>query len=796
MMDSCFVGYYCQPEPDTTQFSIEVTDVCSSLLDTERALSFVLGLHAYRLRQSLDIQAAEDEAGHWLEASFLRGGLQILQPPNPYEEEKGEARSNNSTAANSPTEPALVPICTSKDEPQRVTDDRVQAFVQALAETYKSDTYVQAFLAIVDRYCKANNLLSHVDFCGDHPVEEIGRLLMAVIVKHLALGHQTIALVDQGLAEGGNVKLSKPLVDMVRAVHQTKWDLIRTRQQQNRSYKEVCAPAQEKCRFLLYEVRPATSHEIKGLRDLKLLFTVPRFKRAVQTVMADMREAADSPSKPEDIVNASIQNAKAKSCCKSEDDALEPEKPAGTPGAGAPPKLEDACMTNVIRQLTDKLSGRRPLVMDAQELMSSVISFVLTEESGDVETLRRAMYCQIQRVKMRERGLFMIEELLQKDYLITSVKYSLLNGWLGLTHENKYLARGIAYCLENIQSVTPYLRLKVVLAEAKVTLWAIRALRAYVMQAELPSKSSKASGKSSLNQGTYTWLRKLPRARFLLTIFGMLTGHHRANEIGLLVNSGLLSSVLTLIRQIGPSKTAQQLAGSEGKEVQQAKGKEPGVVTAIYEDVVHKCKPQSVELTGQELAALMKIGTRVVRGMDWKWGEQDGPPPGEGTVIGELGDDGWIRVKWDNGAMNSYRMGKEGKFDLKLAEPPAPPESDSDNESPQSDGCKADRDCSSREIHPTTYLKTASVTLLRIILLSCGIEAERVQPSAVRTLSSILRGIISSANKSDSSIQTLLGELDVYLFIGDDRECNLEFGFSIIRGHSFRDKSFSYIKHD
>lgn len=49
---------------------------------------------------------------------------------------------------------------------------------------------------------------------------------------------------------------------------------------------------------------------------------------------------------------------------------------------------------------------------------------------------------------------------------------------------------------------------------------------------------------------------------------------------------------------------------------------------------------------------------------------QDGPPPGEGRVTGELGEDGWIRVLWDNGASNSYRMGKEGKFDLKLAEPP------------------------------------------------------------------------------------------------------------------------------
>jgi hypothetical protein len=59
---------------------------------------------------------------------------------------------------------------------------------------------------------------------------------------------------------------------------------------------------------------------------------------------------------------------------------------------------------------------------------------------------------------------------------------------------------------------------------------------------------------------------------------------------------------------------------------------------------------------------------------------QDGPPPGEGRVIGDLGDDGWIRVQWDNGSTNSYRMGKEDKYDLKLADPPTPAETDTDSD--------------------------------------------------------------------------------------------------------------------
>ena len=59
---------------------------------------------------------------------------------------------------------------------------------------------------------------------------------------------------------------------------------------------------------------------------------------------------------------------------------------------------------------------------------------------------------------------------------------------------------------------------------------------------------------------------------------------------------------------------------------------------------------------------------------------QDGAPPSMGRVIGELGNDGWIRVQWDTGSTNSYRMGKEGKYDLKLAEPPEVPDNDEDDD--------------------------------------------------------------------------------------------------------------------
>ncbi|XP_036397799.1 E3 ubiquitin-protein ligase HECTD1 isoform X5 [Megalops cyprinoides] len=98
-----------------------------------------------------------------------------------------------------------------------------------------------------------------------------------------------------------------------------------------------------------------------------------------------------------------------------------------------------------------------------------------------------------------------------------------------------------------------------------------------------------------------------------------------------------------------------------------------GTVSGVCEDQLGKAvKEAEANLRRQRRifrSQVMKYivpGARVVRGIDWKWRDQDGTPAGEGTVTGEA-HNGWIDVTWDAGGSNSYRMGAEGKFDLKLA---------------------------------------------------------------------------------------------------------------------------------
>lgn len=62
----------------------------------------------------------------------------------------------------------------------------------------------------------------------------------------------------------------------------------------------------------------------------------------------------------------------------------------------------------------------------------------------------------------------------------------------------------------------------------------------------------------------------------------------------------------------------------------------------------------------------IKKGDKVVRGSDWKWGDQDGGSGNVGEVIA-VKENGWITVRWSTSRTKpgDYRWGKDGKFDVK-----------------------------------------------------------------------------------------------------------------------------------
>ena len=160
----------------------------------------------------------------------------------------------------------------------------------------------------------------------------------------------------------------------------------------------------------------------------------------------------------------------------------------------------------------------------------------------------------------------------------------------------------------------------------------------------------------------------LPVSCFLLATLGILTTEHRANSVSLLLNSGVLALTQTVLRLIGetPSFFEFQMSlpwsllyenlfgsfqlyfgGSKGIVVKTfivttkngycyltsltTAGPTPTTagshdnaeyIHAVLEEPRSRHQQQPIPTSGPELANMMKIGTRVMRGVDWKWGDQ------------------------------------------------------------------------------------------------------------------------------------------------------------------------------
>ncbi|XP_014470607.1 PREDICTED: E3 ubiquitin-protein ligase HECTD1 isoform X3 [Dinoponera quadriceps] len=168
-----------------------------------------------------------------------------------------------------------------------------------------------------------------------------------------------------------------------------------------------------------------------------------------------------------------------------------------------------------------------------------------------------------------------------------------------------------------------------------------------------------------------------------------------------------------------------------------------GEVTGVCEDLGRAAKEAEAGVRKQRRfikAQVLKhlvAGVRVARGLDWKWRDQDGVPPGEGTVTGEL-HNGWIDVTWDHGGSNSYRMGAEGKYDLRLVGTTL--ETDSATKCKSSGGVLTGRKSSS-----TPSLPDCTDTAMRGSVASTDQAASADNLAAKQAAESIAESVLSVA---------------------------------------------------
>ncbi|QQP57480.1 Uncharacterized protein FKW44_002489, partial [Caligus rogercresseyi] len=816
-LQSCLIGHFKEHDLEVLapELFIDLHNFNSPFIDLERNIAFFLGSFNHKLYKSIDVTPNELSCSRWTASPFMKGGLKIISPPNPFDEEKGEIKSSLSSSSTFATPP----------EPENVLHN--------VMENNVLDSSVASFLRECEEACRGRRLVMHMNyFPADHSVEEAGRAILALLLKTQGLESDVMSLMD-------HKSLSKAMIETLKVAHQAKWKLIRTRQESGKSYKEVCSTVIEKCRFLFHEIRPFHTAQ-GGLNKLPILYKDSSFKEAARKALSRRKGSPSSALRAEDILNASIQSSDA--MAKSIEGAAIQEAsshPSATPALSTveselqelhkqqilwqqevnkklrqeketsatsctssfheenedvddEAKDEDSKRQDTADSLSndssegdahsssfsecDKrstmLQGSLPHALDENEeeeaeegskedqgkvlpacppegeekknsnfsafLMQSIVEFVTAEEessSNNVNELRNTLHTQVKRSQVRLRGIKEMNALLDlSGSLLPSCKYYMLCGWLGTKISER--APVLPHCLDDIAIIPPYNRAEILVEHSKTLEWTARELNRLVSEASSKIGSRIPKGvrmKESINHRDQHGIATLSSSRFLLSLIGMLYTELKGQELGMLLNMKVLSSVQGLLQIIGPDIIRQIKLNTHLDD---------GIQT-IFEDMLERSKNVPSPLSGMELARLMKNGTRVVRGVDWKWANQDGPPPSEGRVIGELGEDGWIRVQWDNGTTNSYRMGKEGRYDLKLAEPPSVSESETESEKEDEYLCEHNSDFQSCKT-PSKLIRASCIRLLRIFAITFGLYAESVPRVAALNFASFMRNLVKN----------------------------------------------------
>ena len=166
----------------------------------------------------------------------------------------------------------------------------------------------------------------------------------------------------------------------------------------------------------------------------------------------------------------------------------------------------------------------------------------------------------------------------------------------------------VPHCSADVGLIPPYDRVILETAFRRINSWAVNTLREAIIYANDTFKKAETSPNTTPDDfhGGLS-LGALPVARFLLATLGILTSEHNASDMSLILNSGAVGLAQTIMRLAGPCEASEE---------------EDSSLAAIIDEAKAAKKVAVVAMTGPEMAKRMKIGTRVVRGPDWKWGDQ------------------------------------------------------------------------------------------------------------------------------------------------------------------------------
>ncbi|RWS12697.1 E3 ubiquitin-protein ligase HERC2-like protein [Dinothrombium tinctorium] len=461
-----------------------------------------------------------------------------------------------------------------------------------------------------------DKLVINVSFTFDHPVEEVGRLLLEASIKLLGLKLAHFVKNDSGIDE------------MLAAIRKAKWRIIKARQDSPHvSYKELCQTPLNRLRFVLCELLvPFQYLDPENLADVPSNW----FRIVKHLIIAGRKN----------VTQMNNQQTEATTCQKS----LKSEG--------------KSCLVQmgIINELIEFVFDCRPQF----SLENISLNYMREKETIDSQI----------------RAISLFKRIIEMEKLLPSVQLTLINGFLSTFEcdNEEFLSLKFSF---NLLAVKEKMGIYSLLNEIISLVFSklksdINALtkngRLYLPLKSQFKKCDKVNEEDSEKELVRDNREILHGLRFVIARLVLLSQLTQNHFITYVINSGILSYIEQIFNYFYYDRVnIENLDEFNSLSLETAKKYFLSDKSGNFFFSSNEALTNISELSGPALAAFMKVGTRVVRGTDWKWGDQDGPSPSEGTVISDLGDDGWVRVKWDNGTTNSYRMGKEGKYDIKLA---------------------------------------------------------------------------------------------------------------------------------
>ena len=265
-------------------------------------------------------------------------------------------------------------------------------------------------------------------------------------------------------------------------------------------------------------------------------------------------------------------------------------------------------------------------------LMQQIKQFILGEK--DVRAMEIALSRQVTRAELRFAGICSLIELLNCCPMLPSVKYSALCGWMSLLRPTRYghclipcscnhstlFSHPLTNCLSNVEHAPSYLLVQLEQEYWLLTNHTLHGLRSSLWEASQALRHARGASISNFTV-----------SRFIFLYAGMLTTMQIPTSLAFLVNDGALGLTQTMLRLTDPLTMEEEdtasVGAKEGSNVlaPEAVGTQDQPQPAAAATTTSP-QPATGTLeeppTGAALVRRISVGVRVIRGPDWKWGDQ------------------------------------------------------------------------------------------------------------------------------------------------------------------------------